>query len=67
MKHFMNNPCGYPHCMEWECEYCNHFKPHFFKIRVPRWLGKLLYEIEEYLWFKDYQKKHPDTESKSDF
>jgi hypothetical protein len=56
----MSNPCGHPHCMEWECEYCNHFKPYLFKIRVPRWFGKLLFEFEEYLFFKHWQKTHND-------
>ena len=68
MKHFMSNPCGYGHCMEWQCEKCPHFKPHFFNIPVPRWLGWLLYEFEEYLWFEAYKKSHPDDNSnKTDF
>ena len=68
MKHFMSNPCGYGHCMEWQCEKCSHFKPRFFGIPVPRWLGWLLYEFEEYLWFKSYKKTHPDNNSnKNDF
>ena len=58
--HFMNNPCGHPHCMDWECEKCKHFKPYFHKIRVPRWLGFLLFNFEEYLNLKNYAKEHPD-------
>lgn len=58
--HFMSNPCGYSHCMEWECEKCNHFKPHFYRIRVPKWLGNLLYTVEEYMNLKQYAKEHPD-------
>ena len=63
MKPFMSNPCGYGHCMDWQCEKCSHFKPRFFSIPVPRWLGKLLYEFEEYLWFKLYTKTHSDNNS----
>ena len=58
--HFMSNPCNHPHCMEWECEKCKFFKPYFHKIRVPRWLGFLLYNFEEYLNLKNYAKEHPE-------
>ena len=47
--HFMSNSCNHSHCMDWECEYCQHFKPYFHKIRLPRWLGFLLFNFEEYL------------------
>lgn len=68
MKYFMSNPCGYGHCMEWQCEKCSHFKPRFFNIPIPRRLGRLLYEFEEYLQFKQYKKIHPDNNSnKIDF
>lgn len=52
MKSFMSNPCGCPHCMEWECELCSAFKPRFLGIPVPRKLGEWLYNLEEYLFFK---------------
>ena len=58
--HFMSNPCGHSHCMEWECEKCNFFKPYFHKIRVPRWLGFLLFNFAAYLNLKNYAKEHPD-------
>lgn len=45
MKYFMSNPCGYGHCMEWQCEKCSHFKPRFFNIPVPRRLGWLLAQL----------------------
>lgn len=57
---FMSNPCGHSHCMEWECEKCKFFKPYFHKLRVPRWLGFLLFNFEEYLNLKNYAKEHPD-------
>ena len=66
--HFMSNPCGHSHCMEWECEKCRHFKPYSHKIRVPRWLGFLLFNLEEYLNLKNYIKEHPnDEQGKGEF
>jgi hypothetical protein len=47
---FMGNPCGYGNCMSTECEKCPHYKPTFFGIRVPRWLGNLLFKIEFLLY-----------------
>lgn len=43
---FIDNPCGYGNCMSTECEKCPHYKPTFFGIRVPRWLGNILFKIE---------------------
>ena len=43
---FMGNPCGYGNCMSVECEKCPHYKPTFFGMRVPRWLGNTLFKIE---------------------
>ena len=43
---FMGNPCGYGNCMSTECERCPHYKPTFFGVRVPRWLGNVLFRIE---------------------
>lgn len=63
MKHFMSNPCGYGHCMEWECEKCSHFNPYFYSIKVPKWLGKLLYNLEEYINLKKWVKEHPKDEN----
>ena len=66
-KHFMSNPCGFGHCMEWECEKCSQFRPHFFGIPVPRRLGAWLYNLEERLWFKEYLKENPDNDGRIDF
>ena len=46
MKLFMDNPCGFGNCMSTECEKCSHYKPTFFGMRVPRWLGNILFRIE---------------------
>ena len=45
MKNFMGNPCGYGNCMSIECEKCSHYKPTFFGMRVPKWLGNLLFKV----------------------
>jgi hypothetical protein len=66
MKHFMSNPCGFGNCMDWECDKCIHFKPRYRGIPVPRWLGKILYDIEENRFLKEYAKEHKNDE-KSDF
>lgn len=47
---FMGNPCGYGNCMSTECEKCPHYKPTFYGVRVPRWLGNILFKIEYILW-----------------
>lgn len=47
---FMGNPCGYGNCMSDECEKCPYYKPTFFGIRVPRWLGNILFKIEFLLY-----------------
>ncbi len=43
---FMGNSCGYGNCMSAECEKCPYYKPTFFEMRVPRWLGNILFKIE---------------------
>lgn len=43
---FMGNPCGYGNCLSEECEKCSHYKPTFFGMRVPRWLGNILFRVE---------------------
>jgi hypothetical protein len=68
MKFFMSNPCGHPHCQDLFCNGCPHFKPYFYKIRVPKWLGHLLYHIEEYRNLKRWDKEHPnDTHGDGEF
>ena len=46
---FMGNQCGYGNCMSAECERCQHYKPTFFGIRVPRRFGNILFRIEYFL------------------
>lgn len=50
MKCFMGNPCGNPNCMYGDCPYCSAFTPTFFGIKVPRWLGKILFKFEAWLF-----------------
>ena len=55
----ITNPCGHPHCMEWECEYCRYFKPRLFGfIPVPRKLGEWLILYQEERFLKQYFKTH---------
>lgn len=49
MKSFMGNPCLYPHCMRADCEKCPNYKPTCFGIRVPKWLGNILFRFEAWL------------------
>lgn len=46
---FMGNPCGYGNCMSTECEKCPHYKPTFFGMRVPRWLGNILFMVQSFV------------------
>lgn len=46
MKSFMGNPCGYGNCMMDNCKKCAYYTPTFFRIRVPRWLGNILFRLE---------------------
>ncbi len=49
MKPFMGNPCGYYNCKYARCEFCGKYKPTCFGIRVPRWLGNILFRFEGWL------------------
>lgn len=49
MKNFMGNPCGYGNCLSDECEKCRCYKPTFFRIKVPKWLGNTLFRVENWL------------------
>ena len=46
MKPFIGNNCGHGYCMSTECEKCCFYKPTCFSIRVPRWLGNMLFRFE---------------------
>jgi hypothetical protein len=53
----VTNPCGYPHCWEFQCELCSHFKPRLFGfIPVSRKFGERLMMWEERLFMKKYVK-----------
>lgn len=49
MRPFMGNPCGYGYCMSSECEKCPHYTPTCFGVKVPRWLGNILFRFEQWL------------------
>ena len=50
-KPFMKNKCEYAPCKSTvvKCENCAFYDPHFYKIKVPKWLGNILYNIEYFL------------------
>lgn len=50
MRPFMGNPCGYGYCMSSECEKCPHYTPTCFGVKVPRWLGNILFRVEQRLF-----------------
>lgn len=43
---YIGNPCGYGNCMRPDCEKCKFYKPTVFKIRVPKFVIKVLYAID---------------------
>ena len=51
----ITNPCGHPHCWEFECELCRYFKPRLFGfIPVTRKFGERLMMWEERRFCKKY-------------
>lgn len=50
MKPFMDNPCVHGHCMRTDCEKCWAYTPTCFGIKVPRWLGNILFLLEDWLF-----------------
>lgn len=46
MKTFMTNNCYHPYCKSVNCEKCFFYSPRFFGIRVPKFLGNILYKLE---------------------
>jgi len=49
MKPFMSNECYHPHCMRTDCDKCIYYTPKFLGIKVPIWLTKIFYYIENKL------------------
>ena len=43
---YIGNPCGYGNCMRPDCEKCKFYKPTVFRIRVPKFVIKVLYAID---------------------
>ena len=55
MKAFMGNPCMHGHCMNPECNKCRFYTPTCFGVKVPRWLGNLLFKFEWWLLSRKYK------------
>lgn len=49
MKTFMGNPCMHGYCMIINCNKCRFYTPTCFGIKVPKWLGNLLFKLEWWL------------------
>ena len=49
MKPFMGNPCMRGRCMRTDCENCYYYTPTCFGVRVPKWLGNILFRFEAWL------------------
>lgn len=57
MKAFMGNLCGHGHCMHPECNKCCFYTPTCFGVKVPNWLGNLLFKLEWRLLSRDIKNK----------
>ena len=47
IKPFMTNACYHPYCKSVNCEKCFFYNPKFLGVRVPRFIGNLLFKLEE--------------------
>lgn len=56
MRAFMSNPCGYPNCKIEKCYNCRMFRPKFLGKRVPKIIGKWLYNLETRLCYSKNSK-----------
>lgn len=56
MKPFMENICMHPYCREPDCKNCCHFSPNAYGIKVPRWLGHVLFNLEVWLAEREFKK-----------
>ena len=57
MKPFMENICMHPHCFATDCKSCCYFAPKAYGIKVPKWLGHILFNLEERLMRKQHIKE----------
>lgn len=57
MKLFMSNRCSMTHCVNANCKDCSLYNPHFKGIKVPKWLGNILYDIEFKIYYIANRKK----------
>lgn len=53
MKPFMTNNCYHPHCLSENCDKCCFFNPHFKGMKVPRWLGKILFNLKTKIFLRE--------------
>ena len=54
--YFMSNPCMHPYCKDTKCEKCFFYKPKFLGITVPKFLGNILFKLEEVLNYGSRKK-----------
>lgn len=56
MKPFMENICMHPHCQGTDCKNCCHFTPKAYGIKVPKWIGHVLFNLEAWLVEREFKK-----------
>lgn len=56
MKPFMENICMHPYCREPDCKNCCHFRPKAFGVKIPKWLGHVLFNLEAWLVEREFKK-----------
>lgn len=56
MNPFMGNTCMHPYCKEPDCKNCCHFMPTCYGIKVPKWLGHMLFNLEWRILSKNESK-----------
>ena len=56
MKLFMENPCMRPHCQRVVCKGCCYFTPKAFGVRVPKWMGHMLFDLEACLVCREFER-----------
>ena len=56
MKLFMENPCMHPHCQSVICKGCRYFTPKAFGVRVPKWMGYMLFDLEAWLVCREFER-----------
>ena len=57
MKAFMSNTCMHSHCKGANYKQCLFYTPTCFGVKVPRWLGNLLFKFEWWLLSRNIKNK----------